>query len=202
MKTDPRIDAYIAKAQPFARPILSHIRALAAAALPADAEETLKWGMPSFTHKGAIVAGMGAFKQHATFGFWYGTMVTGMAAPESTAMGSFGRITALSDLPSDAEIRRMFADSVALIDKGVKPARMAEKKPPKPEATVPPALAAALAAHAGAQARWDAFPPSHRREYCEWVAEAKRDETRDRRVAQAIEWIVEGKNRNWKYNGC
>jgi uncharacterized protein YdeI (YjbR/CyaY-like superfamily) len=201
VKADPRVDGYIARAQPFATPILMHLRALAHRHLP-DGEETMKWGHATFTHKGVIVCSMGAFKAHVTFGFWYGKAVTGGTGYENAAMGSFGRITTHADLPPDADLARMIAQSVALIDAGVKPPQFAQKKPPKPEAEVPPALAAALAANPDAQIVWAGFAPGQRREYCEWIAEAKREETRDKRIVEAVEWVKAGKTRNWKYQNC
>jgi hypothetical protein len=201
MPRDGRVDAYIAAAQPFAQPVLAHVRSLMHQHCPA-VEEAIKWGFPAFLHNGAIVATIAAFKGHASFGFWYGKMVTGETGHEGPGMGSFGRLTALADLPDDDAIAAMVAQSVTLIDAGVKPPHYADKKPPKPEAEVPPALAAALAADRAANAVWNAFAPGQRREYCEWIAEAKRDQTRDKRIAQAIEWIAQGKKRNWKYENC
>lgn len=201
MSGDPRVDAYIARAQPFAQPLLSHIRTLMQqSAAPLD--EAIKWGFPAFLHKGTIVATMAAFKAHASFGFWYGRLVTGDTGHEGPGMGSFGRLTVLADLPADEAIAAMIAQSVALIDAGVKPPHVAEKKPPKPEAAPHPALAAALAASAAAQAVWDGFAPGQRRGYCDWITEAKRDETRDKRIALAVEWIAQGKIRHWKYENC
>ena len=202
MKTDPRTDAAIAAAKPFAQPILTHIRALFHKHLP-DGEETKQWGASAFIYKDSIVSMMMAFKEHATFGFWYGKAVTGGTGIEDAAMGSFGRLKSLGDLPSDEALAKMIAKSAELIDAGVKPPQFAgDKKPPKPEAEVPPALVAAVAANPAAQKVWAGFSPGQRREYCEWIGEAKRDETRDKRVAEAIGWIAEGKKRNWKYENC
>ena len=201
MARDPRVDAYITKAQPFAQPLLGHFRSLLHQHC-ARIEEAIKWGFPAFTHNGTIVATMAAFKAHASFGFWYGKMVTGETGPDGPGMGSFGRLTSLADLPSDDALATMIGQSIALIDAGVKPMHYASRKPPKPEAEVPSALGTALAANTSAQAVWDAFAPGQRREYCEWIADAKRDETRAKRVADAVGWIAEGKKRNWKYENC
>ena len=200
-KPDSRVTDYIGKAQPFAQPILSHIRELWDANCP-DGEEAIKWGMPAMTYKGRNVSGMAAFKEHATLGFWYGKLVTGGTGFENAAMGSFGRIASLDDLPDDEALGHLIRKSVELIDAGVKPPQFSEKKPPKGALETPPALAAALAGNRQAQATFESFAPSHRREYCEWVSEAKRDETRDKRVAQAVEWLAQGKKRNWKYENC
>ena len=191
---DPRIDAYIAKAQPFARPILTHIRERLHAAIP-DLEESIKWGMPFFSHGGRPLANMAAFKAHASFGFWNRReLATGQ---EGEAMGQFGRLARIEDLPPDDELDAIIRAQVELAqapDRPKRPQRVA-----KPEAEVPPALATALSANPAADAIFRDFAPSHRREYCEWIAEAKRDATRAARVAQAIEWIAEGRQRNWKY---
>lgn len=197
---DPRIDAYIAKAAPFAQPILTHVREVIHRALP-EVEETIKWSAPFFLLDGSPLANMAAFKAHAAFGFWRHAEVTGKPAREG-AMGSFGKLTTVGDLPSESDIAALIAEAARLIRDKVPDPRRAAAKPKKPEAEAPPALAAALAANPAAQRTWDDFPPSHRREYCEWVAEAKREETRSKRVAQAIEWIAEGKDRNWKYKNC
>jgi uncharacterized protein YdeI (YjbR/CyaY-like superfamily) len=197
--TDPRIDAYIARQADFARPILQHLREAVRSACP-EAEETIKWGMPHFTHKGQILAGMAAFKAHATFGFWRGKEVTGGTGKERDAMGSFGRLRSLEDLPDEETLHALIRKAAALGEAGPKPVRAA--KAPKPPAETPSELAEALAANPAAKATFNGFPPSCRREYCDWVAEAKRPETKAKRVAQAIEWMAEGKRRNWKYENC
>lgn len=155
--------------------------------------------MPSFAYRDRPFAAMAAFKAHASFGFWdRHPLATGQ---EGDGMGQYGRLDDVSKLPSDAELDPKIRQAMALIESGERPRRAA--RPPKPEAEVPPALAVALVADPAAQAIFhDTFAPSHRREYCEWVAEAKRDQTRDKRVAQAVEWIREGKQRNWKYQNC
>lgn len=200
--SDAKIDAYIAKARPFAQPILETLRARVHAALP-EAEEALKWSSPAFLYKGKILCSMAAFKEHATFGFWHGPMVTGGAKGRMTAMGDLGRITGVDELPDDKTMTAWVAKAKQLIDDGVKPPHVEGKgKHPKPELAMVPAFQAALDANAAAKATYDGFPPSCRREYLEWVVEAKRDETRDKRIAQAVEWMAEGKRRHWKYENC
>ena len=194
MSTDPRIDAIIAKAQPFARPILEHCRALVHRAVP-EAVETLKWTMPHFTVNGKILAGMAAFKAHAAF-FVHGAGRMG----EGEGMGSFGKLTSVADLPSDAELTRLLQSSRDQIVAGIKPAKT--PKAPKAEIAVPDDLARALAANRAAEATFDGFSASARREYLEWITEAKRAETRAKRLAQAVEWMAEGNKRNWKYENC
>lgn len=190
--------AYIERAQPFAQPILLHLRALVCSASP-EIADAKKWSVPAFVYKGKMVCMMAAFKQHTTFGFWYGNMVTGGTGVEQAAMGSFGRIVSLSDLPSDEEILRMVANSLDLIDRGVKPPQFDAKKPPKPAIEATAELTAALDANQAAAEIWAGFSPSAQRDYSEWIADAKRAETRDKRIGQAIAWIAEGKKRNWKY---
>ncbi|HEX9955095.1 MAG TPA: YdeI/OmpD-associated family protein [Allosphingosinicella sp.] len=196
--TDPRIDAYIAARADFARPILEHIRRVVRQAAP-EAEETIKWGMPHFTVGGRILAGMAAFKGHATFGLWRGKDVLGETGTEREAMGQFGRIASIADLPPEGELKAIVRAAADAAARGRAPK---PKAAPKPDAPVPDELLAALAEHPAAKTTFDAFPPSCRREYSEWIAEAKRPETRARRVAQAVEWLSEGKRRNWKYEKC
>ncbi|MCP3729712.1 YdeI/OmpD-associated family protein [Sphingomonas sp. MG17] len=197
MSTDPRIDAYIATQAEFARPILSWLRARVHAGCP-DVEEGIKWSMPAFSYKGRPLAGMAAFKAHTTFGFWYrDQMATGK---EGEAMGQFGRITSLSELPGDTAMEAQVRAVVALIDSGAFAKR--ENQVRKPEVEVPEVLAEALARDPVAAANFDGFAPSQRREYCEWIADAKREATRDKRLAEAIAWIREGKKRHWKYEAC
>lgn len=217
---DPRIDAYIAKSAEFARPILTYLRELVHEAAP-QIEETLKWGMPSFEHKG-LVCGMAAFKQHCTFGFWKHTLVVGdddgpsgkagaaaaargkkanrAGAKSGEAMGEFGRITKISDLPSRRVLIGYVRKAVKLNEEGVKVPRP-PRKPPT-ELVVPPDLAAALRKNKPAAGHFETFSYSKRKDYIEWLTEAKTEETRNRRLATAIEWIAEGKSRNWKYERC
>lgn len=198
---DPRIDAYIAQAADFARPLLQHLRAAVHAGCP-DAEETIKWSHPHFLYRGKILCSMAAFKQHAAFGFSLGALLpVGDAGKREQAMGQFGRIEKAADLPSKKVFDDCLAQSMRLIEAGVK-RPVTKRAKPKPAAELPDDLAAALRANRKAQAAFDAFPAGYRREYVEWVIEAKRAETRQRRIAQAVEWISEGKTRNWKYMGC
>lgn len=199
MSTDARIDVYIAGQADFARPILEHLRSAVHSACP-EAEETLKWSMPHFLYKGQMLAGMAAFKAHATFGFWRAKEVLGETGAGRDAMGQFGRLTSVADLPPDDVLRDLIRRAMALTDSGSRPARA--KAAPRQELDTPPELEAALSANPAARATFDAFPPGCRREYVDWVAEAKRPETRDKRIAQAVEWMAQGKKRNWKYEKC
>ncbi|HMC91715.1 MAG TPA: YdeI/OmpD-associated family protein [Allosphingosinicella sp.] len=197
MSRDPRVDAYIARQADFARPILDHLRAAVHAACP-EVEEGIKWGMPAFLLKGRPLANMAGFKAHASFGFWRGKELVGDEAVEG-AMGQFGRIVSVSDLPPPETLRTLIEAAVAKAAEGPPPR---PKKAPKPELPAPDDLRTALDAEPKAAATFEAFPPSCRREYVEWVVEAKRPETRAKRVAQAVEWMAEGKRRNWKYENC
>ncbi len=199
---DPRVDAYIASSADFARPILIHLREVVHAACP-DVEETLKWSMPSFMYAGGILCGMAAFKQHATFGFWKSRLIVpGDGASNESAMGQFGRITKLSDLPSKKTLAGYVRQAMKLNTIRVKdPARIRPAKP-RPATPAPDDLLAALKKNKAAKSTFDAFSPSCKREYVDWITEAKRDETRQRRVVQAVEWMAEGKQRNWKYAKC
>lgn len=194
---DPRVDAYIAKSADFARPILEEIRARVHAACP-QVEETIKWGMPSFVHAGAILCGMAAFKQHASFGYWKHALVMGEA--ERDGMGSYGRLACVRDLPPKARMQADLRKAMKLNEDGVKPER--RKSAPRAAPEVPDELASALEKNKAAKATFDAFAPGCRREYIEWIVEAKREETRAKRLAQALEWMAQGKRRNWKYERC
>src|SRR5688572_20710983 len=191
---DPRVHLYIENANPFARPILKRLRKWVHQYSP-ECVETIKWSAPHFQYKGKMYCGMSAFKEHCAFGFWHPMMRRGDNSLEG--MGSFGKIRSLADLPKEGEFAKMAIEAMKLTDEGV-------KAPPKPKAkrkplVVPPALKTALAKSKKAAATFDAFSYSHRMEYVEWIAEAKRDETRDARVTQAIEWMAAGKQRHWKY---
>jgi uncharacterized protein YdeI (YjbR/CyaY-like superfamily) len=192
---DPRVDAYISNAAPFAQPILVTIRETVHASCP-DVEEAMKWSFPHFLYKGMLCS-MASFKQHAAFGFWKGSLVTG--GPRSAdAMGHFGRLTKTSDLPSKKVLAGYIKKAALLNEQGVKEPR-AKRKPAPNVPTIPADLSAAFKKSKKAQAGFDALSPSHKREYLEWITEAKGAETRARRLAQAIEWMAEGKSRNWKY---
>lgn len=202
-KRDPRIDAYLAKAAPFAQPILRHLRDLVHEACP-TVTETLKWGHPSFLHGDKILCGMASFKAHCTFGFWHQEMekVIGRDGEKAaTAMGSLGRITAPSDLPDDQRLLAYLRRAAELIASGA-PARPSQRRGPAKELNVPTDLLAALKKNKQAAQAFAAFAPSHRNEYVEWITEAKRAETREKRLATTVEWLVEGKSRNWKYANC
>ncbi|HET7282681.1 MAG TPA: YdeI/OmpD-associated family protein [Sphingomicrobium sp.] len=198
MTRDPRVDAYIAKSQPFARPILEKVRARVHAVLP-EVEETMKWSMPTYTVGGKIVLITSAFKAHAALNFWRGQEI-GDGSPKAGAMGQFGRLTSVEDLPPDTELNALIGEAAALAKTA--PAPRKTKHEPKPAPEMHPDFASALAKADKAKSTFDNFPPSCRREYLEWISEAKRDETRNKRIATAVEWLAEGKRRNWKYESC
>lgn len=198
MTRDPRVDAYIAKSQPFARPILEKVRARVHAVLP-EVEETMKWSMPTYTVGGKIVLITSAFKAHAALNFWRGQEI-GDGSPKAGAMGQFGRLTSVEDLPPDTELNALIGEAAALAKTA--PAPRKTKHEPKPAPEMHPDFASALAKADKAKSTFDNFPPSCRREYLEWISEAKRDETRNKRIATAVEWLAEGKRRNWRYESC
>lgn len=198
MSHDPRIDAYIARQADFARPILDHLRAAVHSACP-ETEETLKWNAPAFLYKGEQLAMMAAFKAHATLSFWKGSLVVPEDEKQSGAMGQFGRITSVADLPRPSVLAALIRKAMALTDAGVKPVRAKTAKAALP---VPDDLRRALDGNRSAAASFDGFSPAARRDYVEWVTEAKQAATRERRITQAVEWIAEGKRRNWKYEKC
>jgi uncharacterized protein YdeI (YjbR/CyaY-like superfamily) len=198
LSRDPRIDAYIAKAAPFARPILEQVRARVHAVVP-DVVETLKWSAPGFTLDGKILLMMASFKQHAALNFWRGQEIRGSKASRD-AMGQFGKLTSVDDLPSDAQFDELIREAVRLA--ATAPAPRKTKHEPKPTPLIHPDFAAALKANPKAKAALDGFPPSAQRDYFEWISEAKQDATRAKRIATAIEWLAEGKRRHWKYQNC
>jgi uncharacterized protein YdeI (YjbR/CyaY-like superfamily) len=205
---DARVDAYIAKAKPFAQPILIHLRELVHKACP-GVQEAIKWSMPFFEYKGVNFGNMAGFKEHCSFGFWgkeIAAVLHQAEAVQAGAMGSLGRITSLKDLPSDKQLLAWMRQARDFIDSGNYTSPMAARykvvKAPKPALETPPEFAKALKASKQATAVFNAFSPSCKREYIEWIAEAKRPETRDKRITQAVEWISEGKQRNWKYQNC
>ena len=194
--TDPRVDAYIRKSAAFAQPILKQLRAVVHAASP-QIEESMKWSFPHFMYKG-ILCSMAAFKEHAAFGFWKHSLVIDRGGqPAKRAMGQFGRITELAQLPAKKVLIGYVRTAMRLNDEGV-PAPTRVKKKPRP-LVMPADLTAALKKNGKARAAFAEFGPGAQREYADWIAEAKRAETRAARLATALEWIAEGKQRHWKY---
>lgn len=194
------IDAYIERAAPAFQPMMQRLRDSVHRHCP-EVEETLKWGMPSFLFRGKILAGMAAFKQHMSFGYWQHAEVMG-AEVARDGMGSYGKMRGAADMPKAATLKAHIRKAMALIDEAASSAGPAKSKPAKkakPALPVPADFAAALARQPRALKHFDGFPPGQRREYIEWIIEAKREDTRARRIAQAVEWLGEGKRRNWKY---
>src|SRR4051812_29580166 len=194
---DPRIDAYIAKSGDFAKPILKHLRKVVHAGCP-EVVETLKWSMPHFDHKG-LMCGMAAFKAHCAFGFWKSELILDPGeVKEKSGMGSFGCIRSLADLPSEKTLIGYVKKAAALNDAGIKPPGRTQPKK-RVELAMPDYFTAALKKNTKARKTFEDFSPSHRREYIEWVTEAKREETRKERLDKSIKWLNEGKARHWKY---
>jgi uncharacterized protein YdeI (YjbR/CyaY-like superfamily) len=202
---NPKVDAYIAKAQPFAQPILSHIRDLVHQAAP-EAEEAIKWSMPFFVLRGVILGHMAAFKQHCSIGLWgpeMNAILNAAGLHSEDGMGSLGKITSLKDLPSDKKMLGYYRHAAELILTGQRTKSLERTaKTPKPAPKVPAELTAALKKNKAAAKVFAGFSPSCQREYADWITDAKRPETREKRIATAIEWIAEGKQRNWKYQNC
>ena len=205
---NPKVDAYIAKSAAFAQPILEHLRALIHKACP-DVVEDIKWSRPFFLHNGELLANISAFKQHCAFGFWGAEIGKELAAAgivQDGAMGSLGKITTLKDLPPDKQLLAHIRRAAELIDSGQGENRITAQrgvvKAPKADLETPAEFTAALKINKPAATHFEAFSPSCKREYIDWIRDAKRTETRDRRIAQAIDWIAEGKQRNWKYQNC
>jgi uncharacterized protein YdeI (YjbR/CyaY-like superfamily) len=198
---DKRVDAYIAKSADFAQPILRELRDVIHQGCP-EVQETIKWGFPHFDYKG-VMCGMAAFKQHCAFGFWKGSLIMDAKENKSAdAMGQFGRITSMKDLPPKRTLLGYVQKAKKLNDAGVKVPARAKPKGEKKVLVVPTYFTAALKKNKPALANFEKFSPSKKKEYVEWVTEAKTDETRDRRLQTSVEWIAEGKSRNWKYERC
>jgi len=200
---NPKVDAYIEKSAEFAQPILYHLRGLFHKACP-EAVEEIKWSMPFFVYKGQLMANMAAFKAHCSLGL-IGPAMREVLKKDgfegADGMGSLGKITSLKDLPSDRKLLSYITQAAALIEGGAK-VMSRPQKAPKARPEVPAELVAGLKKNKAAAKVFAAFSPSCQREYTEWIAEAKRQETKEKRVAQAVEWIAEGKQRNWKYQNC
>jgi uncharacterized protein YdeI (YjbR/CyaY-like superfamily) len=199
-KRDPRIDAYINKSASFAQPILKRLRKLVHAGCP-DVEETMKWGFPNFMYQGGILCSMASFKAHCTFGFWKSSLMKSLGASQKSepSMGQYGRMTSIADLPTDAVILKQIKEAAQLNEQGVKVARPKTKKKPL---KIPPYFTKALKGSPKALETFQNFSPSHQREYIEWITEAKTDTTRQKRLDTTLQWLTEGKSRNWKYEKC
>lgn len=201
-KTDPRIDAYIGKAAAFAQPIMDHIRSLVHQACP-EVEEKMKWSFPHFDYKGQMMCSMAAFKAHCAFGFWKADLIKSAAGKlelkDRTAMGHMGRITSIRDLPSDKAMLKMIKEACLLNDQGITVKRPVTKPESRAQLVVPDDLLTALSKNKKAEKIFNAASYSWRKEYVEWITGAKTAPTRAKRLATAIEWMAEGKGRNWKY---
>jgi uncharacterized protein YdeI (YjbR/CyaY-like superfamily) len=192
-KKDPRVDAYIKRAAPFARPILKRLRQIVHNGCP-DVEETIKWNFPFFEHNG-IICFMSAFQKHCAFGFWKGALIFG--GKHKGAMGHFGRITSISDLPNAKTLAVYVRKAAKLNEAGVKKSRPRSRA--KQKLSVPADLNTALKKNAKAREKFDDFSYTNKKEYVDWITDAKRDETRKRRLQTAIQWLAQGKPQNWKY---
>ena len=198
-KRDKRVETYIANSAPFARPVLNHLREIVHQGCP-DAEETIKWGMPFFEYKDEILCNMASFKKHCSFGFWKASILSDpdhiLELVGKTSMGSLGQLTDLSDLPPNRILIKYIKAAAKLNKEGVK---VAQKSTAKKELEVPEYFAKAIARNKRALKTFNSFSNTNRKEYVEWVTGAKTEETRSKRLDTAIEWLAEGKIRNWKY---
>lgn len=202
--TNKKIDEYISKSADFARPVLKHLRELIHKTCP-DIQETWKWSFPHFSYKGDILCGMAAFKQHCSFGFWKASLMQDpdniLGSKEIKAMGQFGRLKSISDLPSDKIMIKYLKEAMKLNEEGKKlPARKTTYE--KKELIIPDYFTVKLKKNKSALKTFENFSYSHKKEYIQWITEAKTDATRDKRISTAIEWLAEGKSRNWKYQKC
>jgi len=197
---DKRIDRYIAQSRDFAQPVLTHLRKLVHKACPA-VEETIKWGFPHFDYAEGILCSMASFKQHCAFGFWKASLMSDprkiLSTVGRTSMGHLGKLTSVSDLPADKILLSYIREAARLNKDDVRRGR--ERPKVKKPLRVPDYFNRALKKNTSALTTFEAFSPSHKREYVEWITEAKSNETRERRIETAIQWMAEGKARNWKY---
>lgn len=199
-KSDSRVDSYINQSADFAKPILNYLRKIIHNTCP-EAEETIKWSFPHFIYKNEILCSMAAFKHHCAFVFWKAALMKDKSLMENakseSAMGHLGKITSLKDLPSEKKLVLLIKEAMKLNERGIKVSK--KNKSIRKEIKIPRDFQSAISKNKKAKSVFDNFPPSHKREYIEWITEAKRDETRKKRIKQSVEWISEGKHRNWKY---
>jgi uncharacterized protein YdeI (YjbR/CyaY-like superfamily) len=188
---DARVDAYIARSADFAKPILHRIRKLVHAACP-KVEETLKWGSPFYTYKGVLVA-TPAFKQHCALVFWKGKLIVSLDQRKK-----YRRLTSVSQLPGDRILMGCIRKAVELNETGVKNPACGRPKV-KQTVVAPDYFLAALRKNKKALMAFENFSPSHKREYVEWIAGARREETRLKRIQTAIKQMAAGKSLYWKY---
>lgn len=196
---DPRIDAYIEKSAAFAKPVLNHIRKLIHLASP-EIRETIKWGFPHFDYKGTICS-MASFKEHCAFGFWKSSLLSDpysiLKKEASDSMGQLGRIKSIADLPSDEIFTAYILEAISLNDKGIRVVKKTGSA--KSEVEIPEYFQRVLDDHSIAKSSFEKLSNSHRKEYILWIEEAKTEATRHKRISTAIEWLSEGKSKNWKY---
>ena len=203
---DTWVDSYIENAEDFAKPILNHIREVIHSVCP-DVKEAKKWSFPNFIYKGSVMCHMAAFKQHCACGFWKASLMQDgegiLNIEDKDGMGHLGKIVTVKDLPKDSVLKKYIKEAMKLNEEGVKlPPRNKASEQEKKELATPDYFVAALKKNAEARKVFEAFSYTNKKEYIMWFEEAKTEATRDKRVAQALEWIAEGKSRNWKYQNC
>jgi uncharacterized protein YdeI (YjbR/CyaY-like superfamily) len=205
-KKDPRVDAYISKVADFAKPIMTHLREVIHTACP-DVEETWKWSFPNFMYHGAIMCNMAAFKEHCAFGFWKASLMQDadkiLENRDKDGMGHLGKIYSLKDLPKDAVLKKYIKAAMRLNEEGVKlPPRQKVTEKEKKELKIPDYFIKELKKNKKAKKVYNEFSYSKKKEYIDWFEEAKTEATRNKRISEALDWIAEGKSRNWKYMNC
>lgn len=200
--TDKRVDNYIDSAKHFAQPILHHLRMLIHKTCP-DVTETIKWQFPVFEYKGQMLCSFASFKEHCAFTFWKAALLEDkhqvLSKAGNSGMGHLGKITSLNDLPKESVLKDLLKQAMKLNEEGVKVPRPSSANKSNAELPVPVDFSDMLQCNKKALKHFDAFSPSHRKEYIMWFNEAKTQPTRIKRMETAIEWIAEGKGKNWKY---
>jgi hypothetical protein len=199
-----QVTAYAAAMPAYAQPIFAHLRALIHTTCP-DTDEAIKWSIPHFERDGDYLCIFAASPGHASFTFYKQQLMSDPRLRDNLNLPAIkrfmGRLTSLSDLPDDATLAAMLQEAADLNARGVRLPDRAPKTPPVIDmpSAVATAVATALAANPAAQAVWDAKSAAWRKDYLVWITAAKTDPTRDARIAEALDWIADGKARFWKY---
>ncbi|KAF2080744.1 YdeI/OmpD-associated family protein [Flavobacterium sharifuzzamanii] len=194
------VTAYIAKMADFAKPILNHLREVIFSACP-EAEENIKWGTPHYSYKGDHLVMMGGFKQHCSFSLYKAELMKDAEIQASVKAGKkFGymdKIKDLSELPSKEKLTAYIKEAMVFNENGTaKPKPVKEKS--TAEVVAPKEFVDALKKDTKATEIFESKSPSFRKNYIIWIADAKTDETRNKRISQSLEWIAEGKDRFWQ----
>jgi len=199
--SEPEVDAYAEGVEAFAKPILAHLRGLIRATCP-EVVETLKWGIPHFDYRGEMMCIFAAYRSHCAFSFWKSALMSDPRLKASIDLPAskrfMGKLRSLADLPVDAELTAWIREAMLLNEQGAKVAPRKTSAAPK-IVVAPPAFVERLAASPSVKAMFESKSASFQKEYNVWIAEAKTEATRDKRINEALAWIAEGKGRFWKY---